>query len=105
MRDDEEDDEYDGNRVIQEDELCTNTTSPITLTPLSEDSNSTSMDSTNNSSSDEYPSSSTMGSSITKKKEKSKGRVRELLPSEAKGIQRNLLRKKRNLLLKRLLME
>ena len=94
MRDDEEDDEYDGNGGLQQHRLCTNTTSPVTLTPLSEDSNSTSMDTTNNSSSDEYPSSSTMGST-TKKKEKSKGRVRELLPSEAKGIQRNLLRKKK----------
>ena len=72
-RDNDEYDEYDGS--------------------LSEDTNNTSIDTTFNSSCDEYPSSSTM-SGNKKKNEISQYRGRQLLPSEAKGIQRNLLKKK-----------
>ena len=91
LHDDIEIDEYDDNCSISNQVISTNT-NPITLTPLSEDNNSLEMIATINSS-DDYTSPSESESKNKRKVRSNKHR--KLLPSEAKGIQQNILKKKK----------
>ena len=91
LHDDIEIDEYDDNCSISNQVISTNT-NPITLTPLSEDNNSLETIATINSS-DDYTSPSESESKNKRKVRSNKHR--KLLPSEAKGIQRNILKKKK----------